>query len=217
MNYIKIYDSIIEKYRNELAVGYCEVHHIIPKCMGGSNEKDNLVALPYRYHFVAHLCLAKIYGGKLLGGAWIMSNCGENNSRKYAWLRKKVAEYSRQLNTGRKQTPEAKKKQIENQTGKKNGFYGKKHTQETKDKIIASHKGMKRKKHTEETKKKMSQSGKGRIFTEEHKLKISLSRKAKKMGSPMEGKKHTAESIAKMSKGHMGNIPWNKGMKKGVI
>lgn len=37
---------------------YHERHHIIPKCVGGSNDKDNLVDLYAREHFEAHRLLA---------------------------------------------------------------------------------------------------------------------------------------------------------------
>ena len=38
---------------------YKERHHIIPKCMNGSNDKDNLIDLYAKEHFIAHKLLAK--------------------------------------------------------------------------------------------------------------------------------------------------------------
>ena len=38
---------------------YHERHHIIPKCMGGSDEEDNLIDLFAREHFEAHRLLAQ--------------------------------------------------------------------------------------------------------------------------------------------------------------
>jgi hypothetical protein len=38
-----------------------EIHHIIPKCLEGSNDEKNLVKLSYREHFIAHWLLIKIY------------------------------------------------------------------------------------------------------------------------------------------------------------
>lgn len=38
---------------------YKERHHIIPKCMGGTNDKDNLIDLYAREHFIAHKLLAE--------------------------------------------------------------------------------------------------------------------------------------------------------------
>ena len=65
MNYQKIYDGLISNCKLRDGVdGYNEVHHIIPKSMGGHKTDDaNLVALTAREHFIAHFLLAKIYGG----------------------------------------------------------------------------------------------------------------------------------------------------------
>ena len=40
---------------------YTEVHHIVPKCVNGTNEDKNLVLLTYREHVIAHMLLARIY------------------------------------------------------------------------------------------------------------------------------------------------------------
>lgn len=62
MNYSKIYDALICKAKNRQdKVIYGEVHHIIPRCLGGNGSKDNLVLLTYREHFIAHLLLVKMY------------------------------------------------------------------------------------------------------------------------------------------------------------
>lgn len=62
MNYIKLYNSIIvnAKFR-EKPDCYCEKHHIIPKCLGGTNEESNLVILTAREHFIVHHLLYKIF------------------------------------------------------------------------------------------------------------------------------------------------------------
>lgn len=38
-------------------------HHIIPRCMGGGNEKSNLVKLTYKEHRVVHCLLVKMVTG----------------------------------------------------------------------------------------------------------------------------------------------------------
>ena len=49
-------------YSKEIDQGvYCEDHHIMPRCMGGSNDKDNIVKLPSKYHFIAHKLLAEAH------------------------------------------------------------------------------------------------------------------------------------------------------------
>lgn len=40
---------------------YYESHHILPKCLNGSNKKDNLVLLTAKEHFIAHKLLLEIY------------------------------------------------------------------------------------------------------------------------------------------------------------
>lgn len=38
-----------------------ETHHILPKCLGGDDDFENLISLPAEYHFVAHWMLWKAY------------------------------------------------------------------------------------------------------------------------------------------------------------
>lgn len=61
MNYQLHYDRLIERAKNRVLGGYCEKHHIIPKCMGGNNDKENLVKLTPEEHYLAHLLLIKIF------------------------------------------------------------------------------------------------------------------------------------------------------------
>lgn len=58
--YTTWYFCIIELAKNSCITGYTEKHHIIPKCMGGSNDKSNIVKLTARQHFVCHLLLTKM-------------------------------------------------------------------------------------------------------------------------------------------------------------
>ncbi len=68
MNYKKTYDALIKKaqIRNSIKGQgiYLEKHHIIPRCMDGNNEFENLVNLTAKEHFVVHHLLTKIYGKK---------------------------------------------------------------------------------------------------------------------------------------------------------
>ena len=52
MNYQKIYNQIIERAKNRQLEGYKEKHHIIPRCLNGNNDKENLVKLTAREHFL---------------------------------------------------------------------------------------------------------------------------------------------------------------------
>lgn len=66
MNYHRIYDGLMAKRRVDQVEGYGELHHIVPKCMGGDNSKENLVRLTAREHIVAHILLTKMYPENLL-------------------------------------------------------------------------------------------------------------------------------------------------------
>lgn len=67
----KIYDAIIEnakkqgrKYFRRNSPNYTtyyEKHHIIPKCLGGTNDEENLILLTAKEHFVCHKLLTYIY------------------------------------------------------------------------------------------------------------------------------------------------------------
>ena len=70
MNYQKLYENIIQKAKSEIRKKlnktninyvYYEIHHIIPHCMNGGEETDNLVLLTAREHFVIHKILTLIY------------------------------------------------------------------------------------------------------------------------------------------------------------
>ena len=74
MNYKKIYDLLIKKRTENILSDdvYFEVHHIVPKCVGGEDIDDNLVRLTPKEHFVAHRLLTKIYSYKGIRYAYNM-------------------------------------------------------------------------------------------------------------------------------------------------
>jgi hypothetical protein len=87
MNYEKIYMQLITRAKARVLEGYKERHHIIPKCLGGNNDKENLVDLTAREHYIAHLLLAEIYpkNKKIIYAAFMMASIGstKQNSRNY--------------------------------------------------------------------------------------------------------------------------------------
>ena len=102
MNYKKHYEKLISKARNRsiLKSEYSEVHHIIPKCMGGDDSKDNLISLFPEEHLVAHLLLVKIYSDnqKLIYAANMMTNFHSIDNKKYAWVRKQISNSMKENN-----------------------------------------------------------------------------------------------------------------------
>lgn len=63
MNYRSIYLKICNRgtFRVKSKSQYYEKHHIIPKCLGGSNESSNITLLTAREHFIAHWLLCKMH------------------------------------------------------------------------------------------------------------------------------------------------------------
>lgn len=62
MDYKKIYENLCLRGKSHRELGeYCEKHHIIPRCMNGSDELNNITILTYREHYIAHMLLTKIY------------------------------------------------------------------------------------------------------------------------------------------------------------
>lgn len=64
--YVKWYSNIIEnaKKRTNFCHKNYEKHHILPRSMGGSDEKENIVQLTLREHFVCHRLLTKFTIGE---------------------------------------------------------------------------------------------------------------------------------------------------------
>jgi hypothetical protein len=177
MDYLKIYNSLVERGKNRQLTGYTETHHIIPKCVGGTNDKYNLVKLTAREHFICHLLLCEIYSKntKLRFALWNMCNVKRKyqnrykvSSRLYNFIRE---EYSKNVSGnnnprfGKKLTDEQKNhislSRIGKYGGEKNSFYGKKHSEETKEIL---RKKSSEQKHSKETKEKMSIARKDKLW-----------------------------------------------------
>lgn len=56
--YTRLYFKIINSSTDDNQ--YTENHHIIPKCLGGTNNKSNLTSLSARKHFICHYLLTKM-------------------------------------------------------------------------------------------------------------------------------------------------------------
>lgn len=102
MNYKLHYEKLILKARNRsiLKSEYSETHHIIPRCMGGDDSKENLIPLFPEEHLVAHLLLVKIYSDnqKLIYAANMMTNFHSIDNKKYAWVRKQISNSMKENN-----------------------------------------------------------------------------------------------------------------------
>ena len=182
--YKKWYDAIVKNAQNRTLDSYSELHHIIPRSLGGSDDTRNLASLTAREHFICHILLTKFTEGqdrnKMLHAAILMKSANNYqdryfNSRLYETVRRDYAE-----------------KRSLDQQGIGNSYYGKKHSAETRAKMSAS-------------KKKLYGNGNhphvGMKRSEDVKRNISLAKKGKpssKKGLP--GKKWTEKTRAKMEK-----------------
>jgi hypothetical protein len=61
--YSSWYFAIVKHYQNDPPIEQYEVHHIIPKSLGGNNDTSNLVKLPCKAHFICHHLLTKMTDG----------------------------------------------------------------------------------------------------------------------------------------------------------
>ena len=132
--YTQWYHSIISNRKANPIVGYSEKHHIIPKCLGGSNDKDNLVRLTAREHFICHQLLVKMTTGdakrKMAFAFWRQINGKHGfkiSSKQYETLRLQVADNFSKLNSfpkteSHKQNMRGKRPNFI-QTGKKNNAW----------------------------------------------------------------------------------------------
>lgn len=194
MNTINYNDFIqnILNTRGRFACGdeYHERHHIVPKCCGGTNDKDNLIDLFAQEHFEAHrlLALENPENNKLQIAWWLMYHLKQDNcdykisADEYAEMKKDIAKILSEINKNKVITEDTRKKISESHkgkyTGENNPMYGK----------PSANKG----KHlSEETRKKQSESEK-RSWTEERRQKQSGE------NNPMFGKTHTEEVCKKI-------------------
>jgi hypothetical protein len=195
--------KFIDSLKSQVIDGYSEKHHIIPRSMGGTDVKSNLIALTPRQHFVAHWMLWKAYGGNMGRAFFMMSNFGKYgnvNSRTYAMAR---ADYSKQVSiqmTGKVMPP------ISEETRQKmsKSALGKVVSQETRDKISAAQVGRvyddEFKRKVSEGKKGITTRGTGWQQSEETRNKIGQAQ----VGAlnHMHGKKHSMETRMKMQASH---------------
>jgi hypothetical protein len=190
MNYQKIHDRIINLAKIRVISIMAEKHHIIPKCMGGTNDVNNIVKLTPKEHFIIHKLLCEIYPDniKLHYALWRMMNPQTKNHKRsynisaneYNRRREIHQEEIRKLglsNKGRITSIETKQKL---QEVRKLQII----TNETKQKISNSLIGKLKSPMTDEIKQKISNSliGKNKgnpkpIRTEAHRKNLSISLK----------------------------------------
>lgn len=201
MNYKKIYDQIIQRAMNRALTGYKERHHIIPRCIGGTNNIDNLVYLTAREHFIVHKLLCEIYpdNNKLFFAyrmMAIMTDSKDNDrlykigSREFERIRALSSKLQSDINKGVSKSSETIEK--------------------IRKSCIISFSN--RPPMSDETKEKISNSLKGRKLSDEHISKLKVSHSGQVPWN--KGKLHSIESIEKMKQTK--KDWWNK-RKGGIV
>ena len=166
LKYFELIESARSPEYNKEKI-YTEIHHIIPKCLGGSLDKSNEIILIYPDHVRAHIYLAKATKHWKLCCA-----CSFMTQQKEGWENLTNFELEELNNYKRNyfNSEETKKKKSLSRIGKDSPMKGKKMSTEAKNKISMANKGKKR---TKEEKQKMSKSHKGKILSKKHKENIS--------------------------------------------
>lgn len=156
-HYNSRYEKFIDSLKTQTVLGYTERHHIVPKSLGGSNDKSNLIRLTPRQHYIAHWMLWKIYGGAMTRAFFLMSHEDRNhriNSKTYKLARENYSQ------------------QVKEQMAKQSNVP--KFTVEHREKLRQAKLGTTL---SAETRKKLGDAQRGRKLSDETKLKISLTKK----------------------------------------
>lgn len=210
--YNKWYNQIIANGKHEKMPGH-ERHHVLPKSLGGSNCKDNLIYITSREHFVCHWLLTKIYKEgeehwKMLNALRMMRAENKNQqrydtkitSRVYAKLKEEYSKLQSERTRGENnpmhgdkfyRSEEGFSKQREAVLGDKNGAK----RPESRQKITNSKLGKKRAPFSNEWLANLADSNRGEkngMFEKTH-----TDETKQKMREKALGRKQSPDTIAK--------------------
>jgi hypothetical protein len=163
VNYSAHYDRLIYRARIRVLTGYRERHHVIPRCIGGGNEKENIVELTAEEHFLAHQLLSKMHPTSH-GLAWAAVNMARRAhcNKAYGRLRRKLAKHISQLNRGNKYTFGSKRTAEQNARNSA-ARLGKPLSAEHRANISRAHRGKKMPPMSIEQRAKLSEALRGRL------------------------------------------------------
>lgn len=179
MDYRKIYDNIVERGRDRKINGYYERHHIIPKCIGGKDIKNNIVNLTAREHFICHWLLHNIFPNNIkLSRAFTMMCLVKSDKQNRYTPSSRIIEYSK-LEKSRTSSGENNPKYWK---GKKGGPVSGKNHPMKKNPELRNQISKKLKGHlvSEETREKISKKNKGQTPWNKNKILLPLSKAHRK-------------------------------------
>jgi len=187
MDYVKIYYQLIDRARHRILEGYIESHHVVPKCIGGSNSSDNLVDLTAKEHYMAHRLLTEMYpqSKELRYAFWMMCSMEAENQQRHK-VSARVYEYAKYLVSTKSEEHKIKIGESLRQayaTGKRESRQGRKMPKSFGESISRSKKGMVGTNlgipMADEQKLKISNTLKGHEVNQETRNKISQKLKNK--------------------------------------
>jgi hypothetical protein len=200
--YTKLYYKITSNAKQRITEGYTELHHIIPQSMGGSNDKENLVDLTAREHFICHWLLIKMTEGEDRSKMLYALNGMKAENRYQQRYHTKIT--ARVYEKYRIEHAENHSKRMK---GRKAWNKGVPQTEEHKEKNRQA--ALQRAPKSEETITKWKESRAGYTHSEETRQKQSLALKGKPKG-PMSEEQKQARSITmtgqKKTKSHATNV-----------
>lgn len=186
--YTRIYYCIVDRAKNREDIsGYTERHHVIPRCLGGSNTPENLVKLTAKEHFLAHLLLIKMVAlehKRKMAYAVICfkrknprhSGRDVTNGKSYDRVRSLLSSLPVSEETSRRISLAltGKKRALSVSLAISKAHKGKTVSAESRQKMRAAKLG---KTLSAETRSRMSRAKKGKVFSDQHCQNISKSYK----------------------------------------
>lgn len=169
--YTEKYEKFIiaRKNRNLPDDEYFETHHIVPRSLGGTDDNSNLIKLTAREHYIAHAILWKMKFSGNYHAKMAYAFCTFMYGFKHKKHKQSYKFSSRLYEAFKKDLSEL---QSELLSGKGNPFYGKNHSEETKNKIRKYRKGKKQEEiFSPESLKNIREARKNLVITEEQKQK----------------------------------------------
>jgi hypothetical protein len=219
--YTKWYNQIIQRAQGRVLEPPYERHHITPRSLGGTDEKENIAFITPREHFICHWLLVKMTTGedhyKMINALRMMraENPGQKRyhtkitARVYENLKKEYARLQSEKVSGENnpmygdkfyRSEEGKQRQRAAVSGDNNGAK----TEEARQKIAESKLGKKRAPFSEEWRAKMAESKRGEKNNRWGVEVLDSTRQ--KIGNKIRGRKQTEEEKARRAEANRGKI-----------
>ena len=180
--YTRWYYDIVNRAKTRVLNIYTEKHHIIPKSLGGSNKKENIVSLTAREHFICHRLLVRMTEGKNKAKMSYAIRTMMNRENSY---QKRYKVTSKTYEVIIRETKETIGKFLK---GENNPYYGKTHSDEVrtlmKEKRKLQDPPMLGKSHNEKTKSKLREANQ-KQFEDPQQIELRRQKSKKQFEDPV--------------------------------